>query len=410
MYILNENQAVRLLVIFLTIMSCFTRFNIVLAEFINILILLWGVLLWLFYYYHKKSIYLSADTKGYIKAYGMFFLLVLPSVFLSENTQTGIGDFFHIWVWPYIPFLAIISFVNRREYLVTMLSVFFLFCGVEGMYTLVQVMEHLLPDNRGWGFGGNTILSIADVMCMLLPLALVFLMDQRFEKKLKLAAAISVIGTLIGLVCNKSRGAWLTEIIVVPLASFRYLKQNRKYLIVFLLVLACMAGYMVSNPQIMQRIYSITNTTTDHSNADRIWTWKSAKLMIRDYPVTGVGVGQFRDKYKKYKYEQETQNLPHTHNNFIQVTVESGIIGLIGFLCFVVYYLYKSWNNYRNNYNPYDLLVFVIFLAHICLFGQIEYTMWHGAETQPVFWFLLAILIKMKETDEQYLRKNQQTE
>lgn len=398
MLTLDENRAMRLLAIFVTSMACITRFNIVLAEVINKFIFVWGILMYVCY---SKKVSLTPDTMGYIKAYGIFSLLVIPSVLFSDNLQTGIEVFLHMWVWPYIPFITIIAFMRRRDYLVTMLTVFLLFCGVECMYTLVQVMKHMIPENRGWGFGGNTLLSIADVMCMLLPIALVVLMDSRFEKKLKRAAAFSVIGTLIGLVCNKSRGAWLTEIIVVPIAAFRYLKQNKKYLVVFALVFMGMAGYIISNPHYMQRIYSIVNMTTDRSNADRIWTWKSAKLMIKDYPVTGVGLGQFRDKYERYKYEQESQNLPHTHNNFIQITVESGLVGMAGFLSFVIYYLYRSWNSYRDRINPYDLLIFTTFLGHICLFGQIDYTLWHGAETQPVFWFLLAVLMKLKETDEQ---------
>lgn len=396
MLTLNENRAMRLLAIFVTSMACITRFNIVLAEVINKFIFIWGIFMYVCY---REKISLSSDIKGYIKAYAVFSLFVLPSVLFSDNLQTGIEVFFHMWIWPYIPFITVIVFIRRRKYLIAMLAVFLLFCGVEGMYTLVQVMKHMIPENRGWGFGGNTLLSIADVMCMLLPIALVVLMDQRFEMNLKRAAAFSVLGTLVGLVCNKSRGAWLTEIIVVPIATFTYLKQNRKYLVVFTLVFMGIAGYIISNPQYMQRIYSIVNTTTDKSNTDRIWTWKSANLMIQDYPVTGVGLGQFRDKYVRYKFEEESQNLPHTHNNFIQITVESGLVGLAGFLYFVFYYLQSSWNNYRNKINPYDLLIFTTFLAHICLFGQIDYTLWHGAETQPVFWFLLATLMKLKETD-----------
>lgn len=400
MFSFDESRAVKLLAIFITSAACIARYRILLAEFAMQLILLWGVFLLLYY---KKQICFSEDVAGYLKAYGVFALSVIPSILFSDDVSKSILVFFRMWVWPYVPFIFIILFINRRDYLTNMLTMFSIFFGVECLYTLVQTVNHMGTVNRAWGFSSNVLLSIADVMCMMLPLALVILMDGRFERRLKRAAAFSVVGIIVGLLCNKSRGAWLTELIVVPLASFSYLKHNKKYLIVFLLVLMGMIGYMVSKPQYMQRIYSITNTTTDHSNADRIWTWKSAKLMIEDYPVTGIGLGLFREKYKKYKFEQETQNLAHTHNNFIQVTVESGIIGLAGFLIFAGYYLYKSWKDYKCRLNPYDLLFFTTFFGHICIFGQIEFTLWHGAEGQPVFWFLMAILLKMKELDEQYV-------
>ncbi len=388
----NEQYGVRILTVYIILMLFASRFYVILAEYANKFILLCGIFLW---FVSNRELTVSSEVKGYMKAYFIFSLFVIPSVFLSDNPQTGIEEFFHMWVWPYVPFITIILFISCRDYLVNMLSVIFLFSGIECLTAWLQSMKY----PRGWGFTSSSILAIADIMCMLLPIALVMLMDKRFDNNIRKTAAFATGSMLAGLLGSKSRGAWLTELIVIPIAVFRYLKSNKKFLVTFCLILVMFLGYMLSNPVYVQRIYSITNTTTDHSNADRIWSWKSAKLMIKDYPVTGVGLGQFRDKYEKYKYEEETQNLPHTHNNFIQIAVESGVIGLAGFLYFVGYFLYTSWRNYRKKLNPYDLLIFTTFLGHICLFGQIEYTLWHGAETQPVFWFLLAVLIKLKETD-----------
>ena len=58
------------------------------------------------------------------------------------------------------------------------------------------------------------------------------------------------------------------------------------------------AGFMVSGPQYVQRVQSITNITTDRSNADRIWFWRSALDMLREHPATGVGVGRFEVRYQ----------------------------------------------------------------------------------------------------------------
>ncbi len=391
----KEESGVKILAIYIILMLFISRFNVILGEYTNKLILLCGIYLW---FVSNRKFTVSSEVKGYIKAYIVFLFLVIPSIAFSNNPQTGIEDYFHMWIWPYASFITIIFFISSRYYLVNMLSAFLLFSSVECLYALIQSLKYA----RGWGFTNSSILAIADIMCMLLPIALVVLMDNCFEKKVKKSAFFATIGILSGLLGSKSRGAWLTELFVVPIAVFRYLKSSRNYLVVFCLVLVFFLGYMLTNPVYVQRIYSITNTTTDNSNADRIWAWKSAKLMVEDYPVFGVGLGQFRDKYKYYKYEEETQDLSHTHNNFIQIAVESGVVGFIGFLYFVGYYLYTSWKNYRKQINPYDLLLFTTFLGHICIFGQIDFTLWHGAETPPVFWFLMAILMKLKETDEQF--------
>ncbi len=395
MFEINSDRNVKLLAIFVTVTVFITRFDIATGLKLNIFLLLLCLFLSLFY---KKQIRpLAEEINGYIKAFFVYFLCIIPSILFSDKPFSSFLMFFFS-LFQYGCFIIIILFVRRKKYLVTMLAAYFLFCGLDCMWTMVQLISGHAWDNRGYGFGGR-LLFIADVMCMLLPVTLTILMNSQFEKKLKKSAAFATLGIVIGLLCNKSRGAWLTELIVVPVAVFRYLKQSRKYLIVFSLVILGIVGYMASNPQYVQRIYSITNTTTDHSNADRIWTWKSAKQMIQDYPVTGIGFGLFDEKYEKiYKYEQETQNLPHTHNNFIQVTVETGIIGLAGFLYFVGYFLHKSLKNYRMHGNPYDMMIFVVFLAHICIFGQIDYTVWNSG-MQPFFLFLTALLLRLKEAE-----------
>lgn len=388
----KEEVLAKIFAFYVMVMVFLSRFYVVPAEYANILILVSGFIV---YFLQKKSICFTEDVRGYIKAYLIFALMVIPSILVSDNPQIGVETFMRIWVWPYVPFLALITHVNRRNYLTNMLLVFFLFIGTECLYAMLQ--SFIFP--RGWGFTSNSILAIADIMCMLLPIALVIIMDARFEKRVKNAAVFAVFSMLAGLLANKSRGAWLTELVVIPIAVFRYLKKSKKYLAIFMLVLFGYLVGMFTNHNYVQRVQSITNTTTDHSNADRIWAWKAAGLMVKDYPVTGVGLGQFRDKYKDYKYTQESQDLVHTHNNFIQILVESGVIGFTGFLYFVGYFLYVSWKNYCKNYNPYDLLLFTTFLGHICIFGQIDYTLWYGAETSPVFWFLIAVLMQLKRTD-----------
>ena len=149
---------------------------------------------------------------------------------------------------------------------------------------------------------------------------------------------------------------------------------------------------MASNPQYVERVKSITNTTTDASNVNRIKVWKAAQQIIREHPVTGVGAGRFTElnPYKSF--------VTHTHNNFLQITAECGILGLIGLLYFVGYYLRNSLCNYRKNHNPYDILIFTTCFGYIFLYGLIDYSLGFSTGIR-VMWFLLAVLLKMKETE-----------
>ena len=390
----EDRKLVKYMAFFIGLMMCVLRISTAAMQSACGIATLLGLILW---YKNKDSLAISEEIQGYLKAYGVFLLSLLPSVIFSDNPAASAKEFANLWIWRFVVFVLIVAFIKQREYLVNMLTGVLRVISVECVVTLVEVVKHLRSDGRGSGFD-RLVLPLGGIMCMVLPIVLVILMDRRFEKRLKQAATFSVMSILVGLLCNKSRGAWLTELIVVPIATFRYLKQNKKQLMVVLAVFLSVLGFMLTTPHYVKRIYSITNTTTDRSNADRIRVWKSAVKMIQDHPVTGVGVERFRDHYQKYKYKQERQNLGHSHNNFIHTTVESGITGLAGLIYFLGFCLHKSLRNYRKNKNPYDILVFTIFLGYICIFGQIDYTL-GVSDGMRMMWFLLAVLLQLKETE-----------
>ena len=93
----KEERGVIILIFFIFLMVVVSRFYVLLAEFVNKFILLWSIYLW---FACKRKISVSPEVKGYIKAYIIFALFVIPSIFLSNNPQAGITDFFHMWIWP----------------------------------------------------------------------------------------------------------------------------------------------------------------------------------------------------------------------------------------------------------------------------------------------------------------------
>lgn len=390
----EDSKLVKYLAFFTGLMMCVLRISTAAFQVACGIATLLGLILW---YKNKDGITLSEEVKAYMKAYGVFLLSLIPSIFFSSNPVASAKDFANLWIWRYVIFVLIVVFIKKREYLINILIAFMTAVSLECMFTLVQVLNNTRLDGRGAGFD-RLVLPLGGIMCMLLPIAMVILMDARFEKKLKQAAVFSVLGTLVGLLCNKSRGAWLTELFVVPVATFQYLRHNKIRMLAVVAVFLGILGFMLSSPQYVKRIQSITNTTTNVSNRDRILVWRSSKRMIRRHPVTGYGIERFRNHYKYYKYKREKQNLGHAHNNFIHITVESGVIGLAGLIYFVGFYLYKSMRNYRKNKNPYDILIFTTCLGYICVFGQIDYTLGISDGTR-MMWFLLAVLLQLKETE-----------
>lgn len=393
------------LAIILTLMVCTSRLSTAFGE---IVLALACVVAFVGWRRHRKAAdkgnkpYFTEEALGYNKAYCIFLVTMLPSVLFMGSLGVGFHEWFQ-WIWRWMPFVLILAFVHKRTYLVNMLWTLLIVFGFDCLTTLVQVMLHLGNNDRGWGFGGSQ-LAIASLMCILLPLAVVIVCDQHFEKRLKQAAWFTAFSVCIGLLCNKSRGSWISNIVLVPTSMAYYIKQSKKLLIPLGLVAVLIVGFFVTQPQYMHRFESISNTTTDRSNADRLWGWRSSIDMYVTNPVAGVGLGDWRaqydgDGYKHYSYKEDSQGLNHAHNNFFMILSETGTIGFLGFLYWLGYFIFHSFNQWRKNKNPYDLIIWVSMIGYVCIFGFIEFTVDLSAPTR-IFWFILGTVLALKAADE----------
>jgi O-antigen ligase len=103
---------------------------------------------------------------------------------------------------------------------------------------------------------------------------------------------------------------------------------------VFLIVLY-LAVFLIPSP-IAERTQSIGNVQ-DSSNAIRLFMWKKSPEILRDHPLTGVGLIDLLPIYDQYIKPEVPPRLSHFrlghfHNNFIQVMVQMGLLGLTAFL------------------------------------------------------------------------------
>ena len=75
---------------------------------------------------------------------------------------------------------------------------------------------------------------------------------------------------------------------------------------------------------------------SDSSTSYRVFIWLGTLLMLRDFWLGGIGLGEktFRTIYPYYSYVGITA--PHSHNLYLQLVVESGIAGLLMFAAVMV--------------------------------------------------------------------------
>ena len=389
------NNAEMVLTILISIMICMTRSSMAFGNLMyGLIILMTLITCW----YRRHEISVPQSIRQYGWAYLVMLLCVLPSAFISDDILVTTKYFFNIWVWKVLIIVPILLCIKSSRKLYTILSVFFVYMGIDALSAFGQYLAHYNLDfgDRAGGVINGSVMGLAMLLSFSFPLALIAMFDKSFPKYVRLSAIFSSLGILLGMWGNQSRGSWLFNGINGVLITLRYCFVNIRYILV-LLVAVVGIGYAFSSHQdYVARFESTFNISIDGSNLGRIYVWEADKHMIMDHPVTGVGPGLWQKTYREhYKLKQETQDLGHSHNNLLQIASESGILGLIGFLGFSLFMFYTSLKNYIKTRNPYDLSIMVGFISYLFLFGSIDYT-WGNSSGIRMFWIVMGIMIQLK--------------
>ena len=393
-WILKNSEMV--LTILISLMICTTRSSMALGNLLyGLIILMTLITCW----YRRHEISVPQSIRQYGWAYLVMLLCVLPSAFISDDILVTPKYFFNIWVWKVLIIVPILLCIKSSRTLYTILSVFFVYMGIDALSAFVQYLlgYNVGPGGRAGGVIHGSMMGLAMLLTLAFPLALIVAYDKRFPSYVRISAVFSLFGMLLGMWGNQSRGSWLFNGINGVLITLRYCFVNIRYILVLFVTIVGIGYAFTSNQSYMERLESTFNITSDGSNLGRIYVWKADKQMILDHPIIGVGPGLWGKKYaEQYQLKQETQNLGHSHNNMLQIASESGILGLIGFLGFSIFTIYKSVKNYIMSANPYDLSIIVCFISYLFLFGSVDYT-WGNSSGIRMFWIVMGIMLQLRD-------------
>ena len=390
------NNAEMVLTILISIMICMTRSSMAFGNLMyGLIILMTLITCW----YRRHEISVPQSIRQYGWAYLVMLLCVLPSAFISDDILVTTKYFCNIGVWKVLIIVPIRLCIKSSRKLYTILSVFFVYMGIDALSAFVQYLlgYNVGPGGRAGGVIHGSMMGLAMLLTLAFPLALIVAYDKRFPSYVRISAVFSLFGMLLGMWGNQSRGSWLFNGINGVLITLRYCFVNIRYILVLFVTVVGIGYAFTSNQSYMERLESTFNITSDGSNLGRIYVWKADKQMILDHPIIGVGPGLWGKKYaEQYQLKQEMQNLGHSHNNMLQIASESGILGLIGFLGFSIFTIYKSVKNYIMSANPYDLSIIVGFISYLFLFGSVDYT-WGNSSGIRMFWIVMGIMLQLRD-------------
>ena len=144
----------------------------------------------------------------------------------------------------------------------------------------------------------------------------------------------------------------------------------------------------------IQMAYSRSNPY-GNATQSRFLIWAAGYYIILDHPF-GVGQGNVSEIFPKYKPPILLEdNVPHLHNNLLQICAQNGWIGLGAYLFWIFSYLitFFKFNRGKTDSTNLNWAFNSIFLA-VFVWGFTEYTFSH--QFMNIQFFLLGLQINIK--------------
>jgi putative inorganic carbon (hco3(-)) transporter len=124
-----------------------------------------------------------------------------------------------------------------------------------------------------------------------------------------------------------------------------------------------------SHADLMDRVRSVGNITTDESNLERLNRWVAAWQMFKKKPLTGYGPGTYQYTYIPYQnpafYNRLTVTNPWripensggtAHSEYLLALSEMGILGLLGWLLLLGRWFFMAFSK-KNKGNQRNLML-----------------------------------------------------
>lgn len=171
----------------------------------------------------------------------------------------------------------------------------------------------------------------------MLPLGLAIALVKDRNMWVRRAAILSIVVLVALILMTQSRGAFVA-LALIGLLAWR--TQQKKMRALAGIVLVAAASVIIAPSGVWERVAGLSaGSEADTSSRQRWEIWQVAVQIVRDNPVTGVGLGAYPVAHGRYtandpRFELSRGNRD-THSTYLNLLAESGWPGLLLFLSMI---------------------------------------------------------------------------
>ncbi len=339
-----------------------------------------------------------------------YFSWQLVSLLYSENIKTGWNVLFSrlsLILFPLVLLIPGEKILNNIKFLLKLFSIstaiFVLFCYFHSLLVSISFINGNIvfnphPPEGYWMsyFFGNyfSVNQHPSYLAMFVIFSTIYSFETGFDLLKKSKASYFWFGMGVFLPVSlyflSSRSGILSCLILLPAYFIYRFRNNRKRIFLLLLVFVfVLIPVLSTNERVKIIIDEVTNNKVMKIVHDdgRLNIWKSTIRIIKQNTLLGVGIGDVRDElhkeYVKIGDQDLIDNNYNVHNQFLEVFVESGIVGLSIFVLILLSILFMSFRTGN--------ILFALFLFMMIIFFMFETVLYRlaGVAFFSLFSFLL---------------------
>ncbi len=318
---------------FLYIMAFFIPFSIAGEESAYALTALVWLILW------AKNRRVPAQKSGLEwPLLALILILVLASVFSQRSAES----FYNLRKLFFIPAIYIVPAFVRTEkrlwrtvHLMLVLAVLTAVYGI-GKHLITHSLKVIATQSTTMTWGALSVFFV-----LFWTGLLVFIPARRW----KLVYAVGLVLQFVAQVFSYVRGSYLG--VLTGLLILGWMKSKKLILYLFVLLVIF---YGLFPGSIQQRVRSITDLRV-HSTRVRLTQWRDAVIILKHYPILGVGWIDLNTIHRQYAppgadLNDDAYKIGHFHNNFVMMAMVGGVLGLAAFVWLFVQILVVLYQRY----------------------------------------------------------------
>lgn len=243
-----------------------------------------------------------------------------------------------------------------------------------------------------------------------------------YSKKIRIFAIITLALAVLATLFLSSRTFYLAifafSILLIIFSTIFFIKNKEKKQIKnVLLAIGIVLGSVVTfnlvknnfytkeqkgELGILERISTIL-TPDEVSKNLRLKAWQQSFQLIKKEPLLGVGLGNWKIRILEYenKYSKNYLYVHKAHNDFIEITTETGVFGGLSFLAvFVFITWYFARVLLKNPESKYLKWYFLVFFGMVAYFFDAFFNFPQDrAEVQALFALIIGAAIAIRNRD-----------